>query len=151
MSVAGSECVVAALVLFPLEIILLMAVCSQEYSQPVLIADDIIPHGDGLVVSMSTSYAAGCWFTPQPGNIRDNHKNGTTCLPAWHTGVRSLSVWPDCVQGWVVSGTVSALETSPGIKHKRRGISPGSRFQSQNSCYVITHLKFIVEVFIEFC
>ena len=38
---------------------------------------------DGSVVSVSTFHAVGGEFAPRLG-----HKNGTNCLPAWHTGVR---------------------------------------------------------------
>ena len=41
-----------------------------------------------LVVSMSISHAAGHWFVHGPGHNKDNHKNGSNCLSAWHTGIR---------------------------------------------------------------
>ena len=38
----------------------------------------------GLVVSVSASYTVGRGFASRPGDIKDHHKNGTSCLPAWH-------------------------------------------------------------------
>ena len=42
----------------------------------------------GLEVSVSTSHAVGHGFTPWPGHTKDDHKNDTNCLPAWHTCIR---------------------------------------------------------------
>ena len=42
------------------------------------------------------------------GHNKDHHKNGTNCLPAWHTCVR-VGVWlvrPDCEKGRVLCGAV---------------------------------------------
>ena len=36
------------------------------------------------VVRVFTSHAVGCGFAPQSGHTKDQHKNGTNCLPAWH-------------------------------------------------------------------
>ena len=41
----------------------------------------------GLVVSVSASHTVGREFASRPGHTRDHHKNGTNCLPAWHTCV----------------------------------------------------------------
>ena len=43
-----------------------------------------------------------------PPPFRRVTKNGTNCLPAWHTmrNGRSLAVQPNCLKGWVVCGTV---------------------------------------------
>ena len=45
----------------------------------------MLPRQVGLVVSMSTSQAVSCGFTPLTGHTKDHHKNGTNFLPAWHT------------------------------------------------------------------
>ena len=38
---------------------------------------------------MDTHWTTGSHrFAPLPGYTKDRHKNGTNCLPAWHTGVR---------------------------------------------------------------
>ena len=39
----------------------------------------------GLVVSVSASHTVGREFASRPGHTKDHHKNGTNCLPAWHT------------------------------------------------------------------
>ena len=62
---------------------------------------------DGLVVTMSAYYAVGHGFASQPCHTKDHHnKNGTNCLPAWHAGIRALTVLPHCLKGWVLHGTV---------------------------------------------
>ena len=38
-----------------------------------------------LVFSMSASHVVGCRYAPRPGHTKDHHKNGTNCLPSWHT------------------------------------------------------------------
>ena len=45
-----------------------------------------VPCQVGLVVSVSASRMVGREFASQPGHIiiKDYHKNGTNCLPAWH-------------------------------------------------------------------
>ena len=65
------------------------------------------PHRDGLV---SASCAVDRGFEPWLGYTKDHHKNGTNCLPAWHTCVkvgfdravrlykRPSSVW-NCIWG----------------------------------------------------
>ena len=45
------------------------------------------PRWDGLVVSMSASHAVGRGFASRLGHIKNDHKNGTNCLPAWHACV----------------------------------------------------------------
>ena len=52
---------------------------------------------DVLVVSVSASPVFGRLLV----HTKDPHKDGTNCLPVWHTGIK-----PDCVIGWVVCGTV---------------------------------------------
>ena len=42
---------------------------------------------------MSASHMAGCVFAPRSVHTKDHHKNGTNCLPAWHTG--DASDWYD--------------------------------------------------------
>ena len=37
-----------------------------------------------IVVSVSASHTVTCEFAPRPGHTKDQHKNGTNCLPAWH-------------------------------------------------------------------
>ena len=46
------------------------------------------PHRDGLVVSASAYCAVGRVFAPLPCHTKDDCKNGTNCLPAWHECVR---------------------------------------------------------------
>ena len=58
----------------------------------------------GLVVSVSTSHAAGIGFVPKPVHTKDHHKNGTNCLSAWHTANR-IGVW-QCVKDRPVCGAV---------------------------------------------
>ena len=67
-----------------------------------------IPCRVGLVVSVSASRKVDREFASRPGHTKDHHKNGTDCLPVWHTmrWVRSLTVQPDCLKGRVVCGTV---------------------------------------------
>ena len=48
----------------------------------------ILPCWIGLVVSVSASYTVGCGFVLRQGHTKDQHKNGTNCLPAWHTCIR---------------------------------------------------------------
>ena len=62
----------------------------------------------GLVVSVSASHIVGHEFASQQGHIKDQHENGTNCLPAWHAMRKgmSLAVQPDCLKGRVVCGTV---------------------------------------------
>ena len=62
-----------------------------------------------ISVSMSASNAVGHGFAFRMGHTKDYYRNGTYCLPAWHTGVKSrnLAVQPDCVKGQVVYGTVN--------------------------------------------
>ena len=38
----------------------------------------------GLVVSLSASHTVDHEFASRPGHTKDHHKNGTSCLPAWH-------------------------------------------------------------------
>ena len=38
----------------------------------------------GSVGSVSASRTVGREFASWPGHTKDNHKNGTNCLPAWH-------------------------------------------------------------------
>ena len=38
----------------------------------------------GSVVSVSASHTVGREFASRPGHTKDQHKNGTNCLPAWH-------------------------------------------------------------------
>ena len=38
----------------------------------------------GSVGSVSASRTVGREFASRPGHTKDNHKNGTNCLPAWH-------------------------------------------------------------------
>ena len=44
--------------------------------------------GYGLMVSVSASHVVGSEFAPQPGHTKEHHKNGTDCLPAWHTCIK---------------------------------------------------------------
>ena len=37
-----------------------------------------------LVVSVSASHTVSREFASRPGHTKDNHKNGTDCLPVWH-------------------------------------------------------------------
>ena len=39
----------------------------------------------GSVGSVSPSHTVGREFASRPGHNKDHHKNGTYCLPAWHT------------------------------------------------------------------
>ena len=36
----------------------------------------------------AASHAVGRRFAPRPSHTKDHYKNGTNCLPAWHTGFR---------------------------------------------------------------
>ena len=38
-----------------------------------------------LMVSVSISHTVGRGFVFRSGHTKDHHKNGTNCLPAWHT------------------------------------------------------------------
>ena len=49
------------------------------------------PRRDGLVVSVTASYAVGLGSACRPGNTKDQY-NGTICLPVWHEGFREV-VW----------------------------------------------------------
>ena len=57
-----------------------------------------------LVVSLPAFYAVSRCSR----HTEDYHKNGTSCLSAWHAGVRveSVAVQSDCVKGWVVCGNL---------------------------------------------
>ena len=58
----------------------------------------------GLAQSVGREFAT----SSRPGHTKDNHKNGTNCLPAWHAmrSGKSLAVQPNCLKGRVVCGTV---------------------------------------------
>ena len=86
----------------------------------------------GLLVSVSASRTVGREFAPRLGHTKDHHKNGTDCLPVWHTihlG-RSLTVQPDCLKGRVVCLWGHALKISPGIIRKSRVSYPSPGFLS---------------------
>ena len=67
-----------------------------------------LPCRVGSVGSVSASRTVGGEFASRPGHTKDHHKNGTNCLPAWHTmrWGRSLAVQPNCLKGRLVCGTV---------------------------------------------
>ena len=62
----------------------------------------------GLVVSVSASHRISREFASRLGHTKNNYKNGTNCLPAWHAMHygRSLAVQPNCLKGQVVCGSV---------------------------------------------
>ena len=45
---------------------------------------EFIPCRVGSVGSVSASCTVGREFASRPGHTKDDHKNGTNCLPAWH-------------------------------------------------------------------
>ena len=61
-----------------------------------------------LQVLLCHSHTVGSEFASRPGHTKDHHKNGTYCLPAWHTMRKgwSLAVQPNCLKGRVVCGSV---------------------------------------------
>ena len=79
--------------------------CMSIYPHPVIINT---PINYTMVVSVSASRTVGREFASRPGHTKDHHKNGTNCLPAWHSMLkgRSLTVQPDSLKGRVVCGTV---------------------------------------------
>ena len=88
----------------------------------------------GLVVRVSAYHKVGRGFASWPGHIKDHHKYGTNCLPAWHamSSGWSLTVQPACLKGRVVCGTVwgHALKRSPGINRNSMVLYPGPGFLS---------------------
>ena len=58
----------------------------------------------GSVGSVSASHTVAREFASRPGHTKDHHKNGTHCLPAWHT-MRQLGL---------EFGSAGQLSKSPG-------------------------------------
>ena len=94
------------------------------------------------MVSLSTSHAVSRWFVPLPVHTKLHHKNGTNCLPAWHTGLR-IGVWQcnPTAKGRVVGRTVFGdihYKGSTGINHKSRVSYSGVGFLGVVGCpYVV--------------
>ena len=56
---------------------------------------------DGLAVITCPPHVVGRGFAPRSGHTKHHHKNGTNCLPDWHTCIRvavgsiiRLCKWP---------------------------------------------------------